>query len=156
MTKHDCTVANSQKTFELSFLFTKVITSATFRFVYISKFCIQNIVSKILHVIHRSEMAKNIITASDVQLASSRRLFNYYIDKKLINVYCCAILENHNMVNFLFILHYFTSYKILLDIIMKTKKVTIVVGAYCHVISTSKIISGNFHSCTHQTRAPRS
>ena len=138
MTKHDYIVANSQKTFKLSFLFTKVITSATFRFVYISKFCIQNIVSKILHVIHRSEMAKNIITASDVQLASSRRLFNYYIDKKLINVYCCGVLENHNKVLFLLILHYLTSYKILLAIIRKTKKVTIVVDAYCHVISTTK------------------
>ena len=138
MTKHDCTVANSQKTFELSFLFTKVITSATFRLVYIFKFCIRNIVSKILHVIHRSEIAENINTAGDVQLASSKRLFNYYIDKKLINVYCCGVLENHNRVLFLLILHYLTSYKILLAIIRKTKKVTIVVGAYCHVISTSK------------------
>ena len=139
MTKHDCTVANSQKTFELSFLFTKVTTSATFRLVYIFKFCIRNIVSKILHVIHRIEIAKNINTAGDVRLASSKRLFNYYIGKKLINVYCCGVLENHNRVLFFFILHYyFTSYKILLAIIRKTKKVTVVVDAYCHVISTSK------------------
>ena len=69
MTKHDRTVANSQKTFKLSFLFTKVITSATFRLLYIFTFCIENTVSKILHV-HRSKIAKNISIAGDVQLAS--------------------------------------------------------------------------------------
>ena len=89
------------------FFFTKVKHHLHFVVVYIFKFCIYNIVSKIIHVIHRSEIAKNISTANDVQLTSSRRLFNYYIDNKNLSMYIVVAFYS------ITIEYYFCSYYII-------------------------------------------